>query len=119
MTTEKIQVDGNKIIEAIGGTERVHEILDVMGIDLHDARESLIDGCEWHCGVEGKWWPITGKLLYLTDEYAVRWTDTDEAGVDDVEIIERLESEKDDADSLGEWLREIACNVGSCDGSVR
>ena len=113
-----IKVDGNKLIEAIGA-EHAREILDVMCIDLLNAGDaSFTDACEWHCGVEDRWWPITAKQLTLTDEYAVRWTDTDEAGIDDVEIIERVDDESD-AESLGEWLREIAANCGSCDGIVR
>lgn len=113
----KVTVDGNKLIAALG-VESVSEILDVMGIDLSDARESLIDACEWHCGVEEKWWPITAKQLNLTDEYAVRWTDTDEAGIDDKGIIERVDDEQDAID-LAEWMKEIAVNCGSCDGKVR
>lgn len=112
----KVTVDGNVLIQTIG-VEHSQAILNVLGIDLDDVTESLRSDCEWHCGVEDRWWPITGKQLSLTDEYAVRWTHT-EAGVDDIEIIERIDDESD-LESLAEWLEEIAVQCGSCDGDVR
>lgn len=117
--TEQISVNGNKLIRAIG-IDNAREILSILEISLSDVSDldTLDDSCEWQCRVEKKWWPIQARQLNLTDEYAVRWTDTDEAGIDDVEIIERVDDESD-AVSLGEWLREIAANCGSGNGSVR
>lgn len=113
-----VNVDGNKLIAAIGPEDAL-SILDVMMIDLADiGHATLSDSVEWQCGVEGKWWPIAGHQLNLTDEYAVRWTDTDEAGIDYVTIVERVDDDQDDAD-LSEWLREIAGGCGSCNGCVR
>jgi hypothetical protein len=117
MASEKITANGNRMIDVIG-VDHAREILEVMGIDLHDATPDLEDACEWHCGVENRWWPISGRQLNLTDLYAVRWTETAEAGVDDVTIIEIVDDEQDAID-LGEWLRSIAANCGSTDGLVR
>lgn len=118
-SNEKISVNGNKLIAAIG-TEHVLEILNVMEIDLcdYDAWNSFCEECEWHCGVEDTWWPMTAYQLNLTDEYAVRWTYTDSAGIDDEEIIERVDDEEDQK-WLAVYVREIAAGCGSCDGDVR
>ena len=120
MSTENITIDGNKLIRHIG-VDDVGIILDLMGVNLATLRDLDVthaDACEWHCGVEGKWWPIEAYQLNLTDEYAVRWTTTDEAGIDDVEIIEVTDAATD-ADELRAWLHDIAANCGSCDGRVR
>ena len=113
-----VSVDGNKLIEAIG-TNNAGTIVDVMMIDLRDSgHATLSDEVEWQCSVENKWWPIAGYQLNLTDEYAVRWTDTQEAGIDDITIIERIDDTQDQAD-LSAWLREIAAGCGSSNGCVR
>ena len=108
---ENITVNGNKLL-AFVGTDQPREILEIMEIDLRDVRETLCDACEWYCGIEDKWWPITAKFLTLTDEYAVRWTDTDEAGINDVQIVKRVDDEED-AESLAEYVREIAAELGT------
>jgi len=113
----KIEVDGNRMIDAIGA-DHAREILEVMGIDLHNTTPDIQDTCEWRCGAERRWWPISGRQLNLTDLYAVRWSDTAEAGIDDVTIIEVVDDEQD-AIALAEWLRSIAANCGSSDGAVR
>lgn len=116
-----MQADITKMIETIG-IDRAEEILGILGItNLHDvnSRDYISDGCEWRCGVEGKWWPIEARQMTLSDEYAVRWTTTDEAGIEDVEIVERAETQEEDEAELAEWVREIALGCGSCDGTVR
>ena len=110
----KITVDGNAMIRAIDDAQAV---LDIMGIDLATVRATDEYDCEWHCGVEDVWWAITAKRLDLTDEYAVRWTVTDEAGIDDVEMYERVD-DTDDQQALTEYLHEIAANLAP-DGQVR
>jgi hypothetical protein len=113
-----VSVDGNKLIAAIG-THNAKTIVDVMMVDLRDSgHATLSDSVEWQCGVENKWWPISGYQLNLTDEYAVRWTDTEEAGIDDVTIVERVDNDQDQTD-LSAWLREIAAGSGSSNGCVR
>lgn len=117
MTTAIVSVDGNKLLAAIG-TDNAKTIVDVMMVDLNSGHATLSDSVEWQCGVENKWWPIAGHQLNLTDEYAVRWTDTDEAGIDDVTIVERIDDTQDQSD-LSAWLREIAAGCGSSNGRVR
>lgn len=117
----EVTVDGNKLIEAIGA-DNAHGILDLMGINLdecnHDVGCDLIATAEWQCSVEGRWWPIEARQKNLTDLYAVRWTDTDETGVADITIVERVDDEQDQIE-LREWLHEIAGACGSCNGKVR
>jgi len=116
-TMNKITVDGNKLIESIGN-EDPNTILEIMEIDLAEAKETFGDDAEWQCGVEERWWRITAKQLNLTDLYAVRWTYADEAGIADIEIIERVDDEEDIKD-LTAYLQDIAANCGSCNGEVR
>lgn len=116
-----VTVDGNKLIEAIGADNAI-EILDLMGINLDECNRDvgcdLIATAEWQCSVDWRWWPIEARQKNLTDLYAVRWTETEEAGVDDVIIVERVDDEQDQIELL-EWLHEIACGCGSCNGKVR
>lgn len=93
----------------------ISELIDLS--KLSDSSETLADVCEWQCSVEGKWWPIEGRQHPLTEDYAVRWTET-EAGVGNVEIVERVDDEAD-AELMAEWLWEIAENSGSSNGTVR
>lgn len=115
----RVTLDGDALIESIG-VDDPRTLLGLLRIDLAEipATRTLDAECEWQCSVERVWWPIRGRQLNLTDLYAVRWTDTAEAGVDDVTIVERVD-DADDAVTLAEWLREIAANCGSCNGSVR
>jgi len=114
---ENVTVNGNKLIVMIG-VDSAHDILSILNIDLSEASADITDACEWLCGVEGKWWAIEGHQLNLTDEYACRYTTCDEAGVDDVVVIERIDDGQDAID-LGEWLRGIARGFGPSNGMVR
>lgn len=115
-TKSTVVIDGNKLIEAY--RDDPHNLLDLMGIDLCPCLANLQQTCEWHCGVEDRWWPIDAHQLNLTDLYAVRWTHTDEAGIDDVEIVE-ITDPATDADDLRDWCLSIAAGCGSCDGQSR
>ncbi len=116
--TTSYTIDGDRLIEAIG-PDRAEEILDCLGIDLETARPTIERSAEWRCGVERVWWPIVARQLTISDTYAVRWTDTAEAVVADIEIVSPTGDEEQDGDDLREWLHDIASNVGSCDGTVR
>lgn len=115
----QIQLNIGKLVEYVG-IDRPREILGILGIDPQDlpGYADIDDSVEWHCGVEDQWWSIEAVQWNLDDYYAVRFTRTPEAGIDDLEIIERVDDEAD-ADSLHEWLCEIAAECGSCDGQVR
>lgn len=115
MTT--MTCDANKLIEAIG-LDNPQTLFEILQFDLKQAKESLSTLCEWRCSVENVWWTIEAKQLNLTDLYAVRWTYSEEAGINDIEIVLRAD-EKQDAEDLQEWLEDIAANCGSCDGTVR
>lgn len=119
MARTKVQADGNELIELIGA-DKAHQILGILGVDLSAVSDQdTIDAqCEWQCSVEKVWWPIRARQLSLTDLYAVRWTYAEEAGVDNVEIVEIVDAEEDQ-ENLREWVREIAANCGSCNGNVR
>ena len=115
-TTTKFTADLNKMIEALGTDAST--ILDILDVSLSEAAADVEVTVEWQCEVEKVWWPITAKLMNVSDCYAVRWTSTDEAGIDDVEIVERVDDEAD-AVALKKWVREIATQVGSSNGKVR
>jgi hypothetical protein len=114
-----LRFDCNILIEVIGA-DNAHQILKVLGINLSEVsgQETIDPECEWQCSWEKAWWPIRARQLNLTDLYSVRWTHTEEAGIDDIEIVEIVDADQDQ-ESLGEWLREIAGNVGSSNGNVR
>ena len=111
-------IDADRLIEAIG-IERAEQVVNCLGISLETARPTIERSAEWRCGVEHIWWSIEAKQLQITDIYAVRWTETDEAGISGIEIVSPTGDEGQDGDDLREWLHAIAANVGSCDGSVR
>lgn len=115
MTT--LACDANKLIEAIG-LDNPQTLFEILQFDLKQAKESLSTSCQWRCSVEKIWWTIEAKQLNLTDLYAVRWTYSEEAGINDIEIVLRIDDEEDEKD-LAAWLQDIAAGCGSCDGTVR
>jgi hypothetical protein len=90
-----LRFDCNILIEVIGA-DNAHQILKVLGINLSEVsgQETIDSECEWQCSWEKAWWPIRARQLNLTDLYAVRWTHTEEAGIDDIEIVEIVDSRK-------------------------
>lgn len=104
MTT--LACDANKLIEAIG-LDNPQTLFEILQFDLKQAIESLSTSCQWRCSVEKVWWTIEAKQLNLTDLYAVRWTYSEEAGINDIEIVLRADEEQD-AEDLQEWLEDIA-----------
>lgn len=116
-TATKFNINVNMMIEEIGISD-ASTILNILNVSINDAAADVECTVEWQCDVEKIWWPITAKLMNLTDCYAVRWTDADGVGVDDVEIVERVDDETDAA-ALKEWVREIASEIGSSSGKVR
>ena len=116
-TTTKFVANINKVIEALG-TDDASTILDIIDVSLSEAVADVEVTVKWQCEVEKVWWTITAKLMNLTDCYAVRWTHADEVGVDDAEIVERVDDEAD-AVALKKWVRGIASEAGSSNGKVR
>lgn len=116
MATRTIDVD--VLIETLG-IDRADQVLAVLGIDLASSDPDLSAAAEWHCGVEDAWWAIEGRQINLSDCYAIRWTATAEAGISDVEVLERLADQSAEGAELSAWLADIAANCGSCDGTVR
>lgn len=113
-----MQVNQNLMIETIG-VDRAADILSIYGLDLNDLAAKITAGCQWHETVEDVWWNMTAKQYALTDLYAVRWTETDEAGVADVEIVEITSDDPlEEAGELRDWLVEIAGDI-SGDGQTR
>ena len=114
-----VRVDLNVLIDVVGA-DNAHQILTILGVNLSEVsdQEAIDAQCEWQCQWEKVWWPIRAKQLSLTDLHAVRWTHTEEAGIDNIEIVEIVDAEED-RENLAEWLREIAGNAGSSNGNVR
>lgn len=93
------------------------QLLGILELDLKAVSYSdLYCFCtvEWQCQVENVWWPVTAKTLRLTNQCGLRWSETKEAGVDDLEVIYMA-----DTSSLQEWARDIASQLGSNNGNIR
>ena len=102
----RLRVDVDAVI--LASIDDPRGLLRILGIDLHSIDPDISVTCEWRCGVEGTWWPISGHMIHLSDLTAVRWTWTAEAGVDDVEIVGRSGDDDEDSVDLLEWCRDIA-----------
>jgi len=59
---------------------------------------------------DGSEWTVRGHYWLVGSRY-VRWTDTDEAGIDDIEIVDDHEYESDD-DAATAYAAEIAGCLG-------
>ena len=86
----------DQVIKVLGKDEAEKLIASV---DLPDS--DITASFQWKCGVEGRWWTATCRVAFLSDLYALRYFQSDEAGVMDKEIIER----QIDIDSEIEELR--------------
>ena len=89
-------------------------LLETHGGEIDDHNTDEAAECEWECGVEGRWWKLEAGQRNYSASSAIRWTWSEEAGVDDIEIVERSGSVP-----LGKWLEDIATTVGSSSGNVR
>ena len=104
-----------KLVELASGDPKA--VLEVMDITLSQVAPDISAHCEWKCSIEGCWWQLSGHQLNLDAEHAVRWTVSDEAGIDDLTLVDRTAEEEEE--DLQGWLVEIAESVGSSSGDVR
>lgn len=91
-------------------------LLEVLGIDLHDIQADESHTAEWIESSENKTWELPTYGLVIGSR-VVMWTHTDEAGIDDVTIVDAECISVDDdtidvADQVREYAEEIAEGLG-------
>jgi hypothetical protein len=115
----KIKVD--RLIDLVG-SEYTRELLDILCINLGNKMTVFPgDGSmhaigEYHDHVSDIWRRVDAFLMPISSRYSVFWTFSEEFGLSDECIVERLEFGVDD---LKAWLGVTCRQYGSTLGEAR
>ena len=88
------------------------ELISVLG-DLRDYTPDATVTVRW-IDAAGHTWDFPCRLLNVGNR-AVVWSDTDEAGIEDVSVIDQYEDETPE-EQLREYADDIASNLGTLVG---